>query len=76
LKLLIERGADLNARGATRGSTVVHEAAQSGNAEIVRLLLRAGAKPDVWNLSGGTPLQIATGLRKENVKVFAEGVVR
>lgn len=78
LKLLIERGADLNARGAGRGSTAMHEAAQAGHAEIVRLLLRAGAKPDVRNLSGRTPLQIATGWRKENVKkVFAEaGVVR
>jgi ankyrin repeat protein/nucleoside phosphorylase len=77
LKLLIERGADLNARGATRGSTAMHQAAQSGRAEIVRLLLRAGAKPDVRDLGGRTPLQLATRLRKESVKkVFAEeGVV-
>lgn len=42
------------------GTTALHWAAQSGNAELVTLLLDAGAKVNVPNRYGVTPLQIAS----------------
>ena len=45
-RLLVERGADVNA--AQHGGYVpLHQAAQHGDLELVELLLAAGAKPDV-----------------------------
>jgi ankyrin repeat protein len=54
VKLLLEAGANVNARNPT-GSALAR-AAQQGNAEIVRLLLQAGADVEAKDDSGWTPL--------------------
>ncbi len=54
---LIDNGANVNAAGA-HDYAPLHWAAACGNADIVRMLLAAGAKPDVQNNDGHTPLQL------------------
>lgn len=57
---LIARGADVNAPEASgNGTTALHWAAYQQDAELVRALLKAGAKPAVQNQFGSTPLMEA-----------------
>ena len=39
--------------------TALHYAAQSGHVDRVELLLSRGAKTDVWDKNGRTPLEVA-----------------
>jgi ankyrin repeat protein len=58
--LLVERGAEVDARG--RGwmtGTPLHSAASSGNASVVDILLAAGADPNARQSGGWTPLHAA-----------------
>jgi uncharacterized protein len=57
---LLNNGADPNAV-ATNGSklAVINSAAASGNAEVVKMLLRAGANPDAQQQGGFTALHSA-----------------
>ena len=57
-KLLLEAGADVNAR-ATNGWRPLHTAASEGHGEVVRLLLEHGATIDAATDAGVTPLQFA-----------------
>ncbi|KAL1922605.1 uncharacterized protein VTP21DRAFT_10144 [Calcarisporiella thermophila] len=75
LQYLIDRGADVNAPRTSRkhgnndwstigsvgvtGSTALHFAAANGCTKTVELLLRNGARPDVKDKLGNTPLVIA-----------------
>jgi len=48
VKLLIEAGADVDARDADRiGDTATREAVRGGHVEVVRLLIDAGADPTI-----------------------------
>jgi ankyrin repeat protein len=48
VKLLIEGGADVNARDESRlGNTAIREAARDGTREMIALLLDAGADPTI-----------------------------
>ncbi len=61
--LLIGRGADLDAQDE-EGNTPLGRAVFSarGRYEVVRLLLKAGAKDDIANRAGETPRQLADRL--------------
>ena len=88
IKLLLERGADINA-GDARGNTAITEAASKGcDRETIRMLIKAGAKINVPNASGLTPFEmglwsahdgleelLAAGYRlpPEKVKMYLEG---
>ena len=59
-RLLLDRGADLEAVASTFGNvTPLHSACASGERESARILLEAGANPNVRQQGGFTPLQAA-----------------
>jgi hypothetical protein len=61
VRLLVERGADVNAAGPF-GSTALHFAAEGGHGEMVSILLNHGADPSRRDhLAGTTPLCSASG---------------
>ena len=77
IKLLLEAGADPNARltesTETRtvftnqwldedGATAFLRASQSGDVELMRLLLEHGADPKIYTKLGVTPLAVAAGI--------------
>jgi hypothetical protein len=77
IKLLIERGANVNARMASstetrtvfthqwlyeEGATPFLRAAQSGDMPLLKLLLEHGADPGINTDTGVTPLMVASGI--------------
>lgn len=59
-RLLVDHGADVHAVSPTFGNvTPLHSAAAGGSAEIVHLLLEAGADPNARQNGGFTALQAA-----------------
>lgn len=58
IKSLLDLGADVQNAGSSVGMPL-HAAADSHNVENTALLLQYGAKPDVLNNSGYTPLELA-----------------
>ncbi len=58
VRTLIEQGADVNMAQAG-GYTPLHQAAASGLVEVVKILLEAGAKPDMRCDQGKTPADYA-----------------
>src|SRR5579863_4736746 len=61
IKLCVDKGSDVNAAN-DRGDTAMHAAAQRGADGIVQFLADHGAKLDLKNKSGRTPLDMATGI--------------
>jgi ankyrin repeat protein len=58
VKVLVEIGADVNALGRT-GQTALHGAARSGWNSVVQFLVDHGARLDIKDRQGRTPLAIA-----------------
>ena len=54
--LLLDRGADINAKDNKGGNTPLHYAVEYGNIEMATLLLDRGADVDIKNNDGYTPL--------------------
>jgi ankyrin repeat protein len=61
LKLCVEQGLDIDAFNAN-GQTILHLAVQRGADSIVRYLAESGAKLDMKNEQGRTPMDIALGV--------------
>jgi ankyrin repeat protein len=61
LSLFIVRGVDINAidEGSKAGWSALHSMAVEGNPERIKMLLRHGARPDLRNRAGMTPLDYA-----------------
>ena len=57
--ILIEHGADPNARGGVNGATPLHFAAMAGHPAVVNLLLANGARIDIGDYLGDAPLHYA-----------------
>ncbi len=58
VRMLIDAGADANARSAS-GGTPLHTAGFTGNAAVAEMLLAAGADPEATDAKGLTPLDHA-----------------
>ncbi|KAI6171449.1 hypothetical protein M3Y97_01045800 [Aphelenchoides bicaudatus] len=70
VKLLIESGADVNAKN-NRGDTPIHRASQNGYIEIVKFLVEKGADVNATNKDHQTPLHYANR-KLEVVKLLLE----
>jgi ankyrin repeat protein len=71
VKLLLDRGADVNAIDAN-GGTLLHQSVNR-SAAFVRLLVEHGAKLDAKDASGRTPLDIALGVAPAAAPASAPG---
>jgi hypothetical protein len=70
---LVYAGVDLNARGGAHGGSALHGASWRGHAEIVRLLLEAGADPEVLDAQQMNPMALAIISRNEEIKELFRG---
>lgn len=82
VRLLLARKADVNAIGAETGPrvknglitfarvTALHMAAVSGNVDVVRMLLDAGAAIDPLDARGMTPLMFAIATDRPNTRLI------
>jgi uncharacterized protein len=61
IKLCLDAGADVNAID-NQGDTALHGAAQKGDDQVVQFLVDHGAKLDIKDKKGRTPLDAANGL--------------
>jgi ankyrin repeat protein len=61
IKLLLGAGVDINALDS-RGQTALHGAAEKGYDQVVKFLAERGAKLDIKDKQGKTPLDAALGL--------------
>ena len=57
--VLLEAGAEVNARNRQNGATALHAAAFLGHAEVVQTLLAGGADPSLASDNGGTAIAAA-----------------
>jgi ankyrin repeat protein len=74
LKLLLDRGADIHARGHNpRQLTALHFAAVRGHADVVAALLAAGARTDLKDKAGRTPADIAKQVGNHEIRQMLIG---
>lgn len=66
VKLTFELGVDINAVGESKW-TALHGAAYTGSDEIVKFLIENGAKSEVFDVFGQTPLSIAEAVVTEGL---------
>lgn len=59
IAMLLDHGADIEARDAAGGSPLYHAAAHNSNPGVIALLLDRGADIEARSLPGWTPLQVA-----------------
>jgi len=70
-RLLIQHGANLNARAAS-GHIPLHEASANGNVELVKLLIENGSDVNAKTDDGKTPLDFAIEYKRAEVVELLE----
>jgi len=73
VKLLIDRGADVNHKGFEK-ETPLHYSAKYGNALLVKLLLEAKGDPTAKDWAGRTPLDLAKENKHPDVVKLLESI--
>jgi len=71
---LISAGVNVNSLNIFKSKFPVHYAAESGNATTLKVLLGAGADPNVQDREGDTPLHTIIKRREQNRPSFAEAL--
>ncbi|MDO5562633.1 MAG: ankyrin repeat domain-containing protein, partial [Synergistaceae bacterium] len=59
LKMLLDRGVDINCRDTLGGYMAIHEAVEQDCTENVKLLVKAGADVNAFDSGGSSPLALA-----------------
>ena len=72
MKLLIDRGADVNRHDGLEKETPLHYAAKYGNVELAKLLLEAKADPRAKEFHGKTPLDLAKENKHQDIVKLLE----
>lgn len=67
LKLLLEHGIDPNLSDRNNMRSILYEAVSLGQTDAVRILIEAGANPNVITIKGKTPLQVAQSARYDEI---------
>jgi ankyrin repeat protein len=75
VKLLLRRGANVNRQTREMQSTALHRAAYAGHADVVRVLLEAGADTSIRDCDGLTALE-RVARQRENRSSGRADVVR
>jgi ankyrin repeat protein len=71
--LLLDHGANVNLKNQTRGATALHIAVYANQPEVAKVLIAHKANLEATEMSGATPLTMATQLRKQElVKILTE----
>jgi len=71
VKVLIDRGADVNANPGPRSGTPLHRAAVRNWVDVIKLLLEHGADPQIKDNEGKTPMDLARRMNHlESYKVL------
>lgn len=66
----LAQGANVNIKSSHMQDTALHVAAMSGNVETMRVLLEAGADPNLRNLDGRMPLHEAAFCYEKRPEVW------
>lgn len=59
IRVLLQRGADVNRRSVIDGSTAIHRAALNNSTDVIRILMQHGATAKVQDNHGRTPVGLA-----------------
>ncbi len=70
VKLFIERGADLNAADSNGNSALTEAASKGCDRELIRMLLKAGAKMDARHSSGLHPFEMGLWMGHDGLEEF------
>jgi hypothetical protein len=74
VEILLNSGADIDLQSEDRGYSPLMDAAQTGSADLVRLFLEKGAKPDLAGKDGQTALVVSVGRNDvDAVKLLLSG---
>ena len=70
VKLLIERGADVNGADANGNSALTEAASKGCDRELIRMLLKAGARMDAKHSSGLHPFEMGLWSGHDGLEEF------